>query len=128
MKKLITACAVIVLFGKGYAMAGTWTSIDAPNSTYTQIYGIDGGKVVGQSHGVYNFLYDGTTWTTLDFPGAEGTYIEGISGNTLAGWYSYNPNGAPPHGFLYTIPEPATVLLLGFGAVMLRRRGITIYY
>jgi len=83
MKKLITICAAIVLFGTGYARAGTWT--------------------------------------TLDYPGAYQTVARGISGDSIVGIYN-DGSGSPSHGFIYEIPEPATLLLLGFGAVRLRSR------
>ena len=47
MKKLITICVVIVLFGTGYVMAGTWTTLDMPGAIWTEAYGIDGSNIVG---------------------------------------------------------------------------------
>jgi hypothetical protein len=35
---------------------------------------------------------------------------------------SYYDSSGIEHGFLYTIPEPATLLLLGLGGFMLRKR------
>jgi hypothetical protein len=94
-----------------------WTNIDFPGASYTNIYDIDGQNIVGcySLSGFHGFLYNGSTWTTLDFPGADYTQVEGISGNTLVGWYTTGSNGYP-HGFVYTIPEPATILLFGLGA------------
>ena len=71
----------MVLFGTGYAMAGSWTTLDAPGATDTEPFGIDGDNIVG-------------------------TYLDGSS----------------YHGFVYTVPEPSTLLLLGLGVVMLGSR------
>jgi hypothetical protein len=101
----------------------TWTALDFPGgvSFSTYIKDIDGGNIVGcySYFGFHGFLYNGTTWTTLDFPGANYTQIEGISGNNIVGWYN---DSSGTHGFVYIIPEPATLLLLGFGAAMVARK------
>ncbi len=96
----------------------TWTTIDVPGASMTEAYGIDGSNIVGrycngsQSHG---FIYNGSTWTILDAPGAtDGTIVFGIDGSNIIGCAS-NMNG-----FIYTIPEPATILLLTFGAIAAR--------
>jgi len=66
--KSIAICAVIVLFGSVYAMAGTWTTIDKPGAA-TCVYGVDGSNLVGHyDEGTLNgFLYNMTTksWTTI---------------------------------------------------------------
>ena len=86
--------------------------------------GIDGGNIVGMYEDASGwpdaFLYDGTTWTTLDFPGAMITYARGIDGDKIVG--SYADASWDYHGFIYTIPEPGTVLLLGLGGIGLLRR------
>jgi hypothetical protein len=108
-----------------------WTTLDAPgvhdgdwfDGTY--ITSISGSNLVGYCKGPglgYGLLYNMTTrsWATLDYPGAYGTYANGISGNSIVGYYG--DSSGYEHGFVYTVPEPATLLLLGFGAVMLRRK------
>jgi len=101
-----------------------WTTLDMPGGSYTHIYGISGNTLVGRfqtgSFNMHGFLYDGTTWTTLDapWPGTYYTLADDIDGSNIVGYYVV---GADSHGFLYVIPEPATLLLLGFGAVMVRR-------
>ena len=54
-------------------------------------------------------------------PGANYTYAFGIDGSNIVGFYY---DGSREHGFLYTIPEPGTVLLLGLGGIslILRKR------
>jgi hypothetical protein len=64
--------------------------------------------------GYYPFLYDGSTWTTLYMWGIP----YGIDGSTIVGSYE---DGSGSHGFIYEIPEPATLLLFGLGAVILRK-------
>ena len=111
MKRLITICAVVVLFGMGYAEAG-WTTIDYPGApSYTSVLGIDGGNLVGYyllddggsflqpAHG---FLYDGTTWTTIDMPGETHTVVCGIDGSNLVGYVDYLDGlFISSRGFLY---------------------------
>ena len=84
---------MVVLFGTGYAMAGTWTTTDlkkpgAPYGTFSR--GIDGSNIVGCYWGAdvywHGFLYNGSSWTTLDMPGAKGTYAYGIDGSKIVGY------------------------------------------
>ena len=112
----------------GYLYDGTsYTPITPPGVAQSTPYGIDGDNIVGDfidGSGYHGFLYDGAAWTTLDFPGGDaGTYAFGIDGDTIVGTYQDGSFGI--HGFIYTIPEPATILLIGFGALGLvgRRRG-----
>lgn len=45
--------------------------------------------------------------------------LMGIDGSNIVGGYG---DSTGSHGFLYAIPEPATLLLLGLGAAMVRRK------
>jgi hypothetical protein len=104
----------------------TWNTLNAPGAVHgSTISGISGNNLVGwyldaslQHHG---FLYDGTNWTTLDYPGASTTLIYGIDGNNIVGTYT-DADSKAGGCFIYTIPEPATLLLLGLGALLLRKR------
>jgi hypothetical protein len=83
--------------------------------------GIDGSNLVG-SVGGSGFLYNlnSQSWTILDMPGAINTTAGGIDGSNIVGSYidtSYNR-----HGFVYTIPEPANLLILTTGAIIIRSR------
>jgi hypothetical protein len=96
----------------------SWTVLDVAGT----IRDIDGSNLVGydsedETHGLF---FNGTSWTTLSPSGASQTLIYGIDGNNLVGGYSDASHEM--HGFIYTIPEPATLLLLSFGAVILRRK------
>jgi hypothetical protein len=108
----------------GFLYDGTnWTALTI--KAFTPV-GIDGSNIVNDSL-LYNFITQSAT--TLKYPGAKGTNMAGISGNIIVGSYSSgDPYGwftgteSQQHGFIYTIPEPATVLLLGFGLATLRKR------
>jgi uncharacterized membrane protein len=101
----------------------TWTTLNYPGASETTAYGISGSNIVGyyeyEDGSRHGFLYDGTTWRTLDYPGAFNTYAYGISGNRIVGCFS---DSSGQHGFLLTIPEPATLSLLAIGGLVLVRR------
>src|SRR5579872_3794721 len=112
------ASLLIILFASHAAQAGiyTFTSLDAPGSTGTDVYGISGGNIVGQYNAgssSYGFLYNGTTWTTLNDPSATNwTAANGISGGNIVGQYSDGSRYA--HGYTYngttftTLDDPLT--------------------
>ena len=110
----------------GFTYDGTtWTALDVSGAYSTLPLDIDGDNIVGTYSDPYGnimhgFLYNKGTWTTLDMPGALWTCIYGISGNTLVGMY--HDASYTEHGFIYTIPEPATLLLLGLGGLLLRKK------
>ena len=116
------------IFGRaddsGFIYDGSnWDTLDVPGALATAIKGISGQYIVGNymqpSNVWHGFLYDGSTWTTLDMPWPNGLIV-GITGDTIVG--SYVDEYYNIHGAVYTIPEPTTVLLLGVGAVMVRRK------
>jgi hypothetical protein len=109
----------------------TFTPIDDPLGVNgTEAQGISGNNIVGyyldalnQYHG---FLYNGSTYTTIDDPFAgygnaantaeyaDGSRLFGISGDTIVG--NYFDASTNLHGFIVTIPEPSSILLLALGA------------
>jgi hypothetical protein len=101
-----------------------WTTLDVPGvAGGTQAFGIDGSNIVGSYYDYdtsnwRGFLYNGSSWTILDMPGADYTFPYGIDGSNIVGEYYDASSGS--HGFLYTIPEPATLLILGLGVLCLR--------
>lgn len=110
----------------GFISDGTnWTTLDKPEFSGTRIWDIEGDKLVGRYKDAFGaehgFLYNLTTqdWIPIDKPGAQETWVYDISGNNLVGGY-YDSTGL--HGFVYTIPEPATICLLALGGMFLRKR------
>lgn len=112
--KSIAICAAIMLFYSGYAMAGTWITLDCPSVEYysgTSADGISDNKVVGQSccwgslDSVQGFLYDGMSWTNLRMPGSFSTWATAISGDNIVGGYntSVYSGWRDTRGFLYNI-------------------------
>jgi hypothetical protein len=59
------------------------------------------------------------SWTTIDAPSVSWTEVLGIDGSNLVGMYN---DGSVFHGFEYTIPEPATLLLFSLGVLIVRRK------
>jgi len=101
----------------------TWTTLDVPGSDSTGIRGINENNIYGgftDGLGTHGFIYDGTNWTTLDMPGItggrSGTCVTGVEGFNVVGYYSTSDGDT--HGFIYEIPEPASMLLMLFGAAM----------
>lgn len=107
-----------------------WTTFDAPGATFTSIYGIDGSNIIGKfsvNGNTTSFFYDGTTWFT-DLPGwdAEGSPA-GINGDTIVGtYYTYYEEGNLiahfSHGYVYTIPEPASAMMIAIGSLFIGLR------
>jgi PEP-CTERM motif len=127
----------------GGTTAGTYTSGGIPfgftynGSTFTPISdplgvngtlvnGIWGNTVVGEYYGAggnKGFVYDGLNYMTLDVPGSISTAAGGIWGNTVVGTYTDGSNVT--HGFVTSVPEPASLALAclgGVGGLCTRRR------
>ena len=98
------------------------TNLDLPGVSVMQPCGISGDNVVGyyvdDDFIDYGFCYNITdeSWTLLNMPGACDTFPNGIDGVIIVGYFG------DPEGFIYTIPEPATLTLLSFGVLVLHRR------
>jgi hypothetical protein len=103
-------------------------------SYYCKILGIDGDNIVGiqlideTTHGFLH--YNGGTLILFDYPGGTDyityppiseTFLNGISGNDIVGEYR-NFGEDIYHGFIYTIPEPATISLLALGSLAIMRK------
>jgi hypothetical protein len=117
----------------------TWTNLEVPGFSCIAAKGISGSNIIGwcNNYGWYpdgsevtdSFLYDGSTWTILSMPGDQviGTFVTGISGDKIVGYYteplsSSTYRDLTYHGFIYTIPEPCTLLLFGLGAAVISRK------
>ena len=105
MKRVITICAAVILFGSGYAVAArTWNQLDCPWGVETCAYGISGSNIVGyyvDAIGIYHgFLYNGSSWTALNAPGAINTMVVHSDGDNMVGLY-WGSNQSTPAGFLY---------------------------
>ncbi len=62
MRKHIFAIGVLfLLMGASQASAITFTTLDYPGATSTQLTGISDGRIVGNSHNIGGFVYDGTS-------------------------------------------------------------------
>jgi hypothetical protein len=105
---------------------GTWRTLSYPAPAFaTVLTGIDGPNVVGVYQGPPNgdrhgFLYDGVDFTPIDYPGAPQTTVMGIDGNTVVGYY-YDASGFT-HGFIGTVPEPASGAAASFAWAYLLAR------
>jgi hypothetical protein len=82
----------------------SFTTIDVPTATSTDIRGISGSNIVGDySNGSnHGFIYNGSTFTTLDDPVAVSnsgsTYAAGVDGTNVVGYFTYP---GKTYGFLY---------------------------
>jgi len=96
---------------------GTIASLVFPNAVSTQALGVnDLGQIVGDyvdAGGImHGFLDSNGNFLTLDPSGSTGTTINGINdGGTVVGFYTNGPGATI--GTVGTIPEPASLLLIG---------------
>jgi probable HAF family extracellular repeat protein len=96
---------IFLLLAISSVQAGTWTTVDVPGATSTQIFGIDkAGNLVGAyvdpSRVQHGFLLSAGNFTTIDPPGATDTLAWGINDmGQIAGEY-FTTDGIA-HGFLF---------------------------
>jgi hypothetical protein len=89
-----------------------WKPIDVEGAGGTTPCDIDGSKVVGWYQN-RSFLYDISSSTLKTDLFGAGYVAHGISGDNIVGLYG-------THGFI-AIPEPATIVLLTLGGIVLRK-------
>lgn len=94
----------------------TWKTLDMPlpGLVSTVAYGIDGNNIVGSYNalgGSHGFIYDGKNWTILNVP--LQSYAYDTDGCNIVGVYWFDLT--PSVSFIYTIPEPSTIIFLGLG-------------
>jgi len=106
MRNLISLIGLVVCFSLDAKGQFNWQTLDAPNSSATFIYGIDGNNIVGsfqENTGgniiTKGFLFNGFTWTTLEAPGATYTRPLKISGNKVVGFFQ--DSNFFDYGFIY---------------------------
>jgi probable HAF family extracellular repeat protein len=123
---LLAPVFALAVSSSAWAATYTFTTLDVPvpgAAGSTAAFGInDAGQIVGDfrdSTGFFHgFLRDsGGLFTTLDVPGATFTSARGINNADQIVGLFVDPTGE--HGFLATpipsVPEPASLLLLGSG-------------
>lgn len=102
---------------------GIRTNPAYPNAAgVAKLNGIGGNNVAGTA-GAQGFFYNDTNWATLNYPGTSQKTARNIRGNFII--VEDLDSLVCKNGFISTIseiPEPATLLLLGLGAVMFRKQ------
>jgi hypothetical protein len=111
---------------KGFLFNGTtYTFFNVPGQHDIQVTGISGDNIIGEYMPNLNFFYQygfiynipDQRWTTLVAPWGNLTSISDIDGSKIIGSYKNLPDGTDG-GFIYTIPEPASLFLLALGALI----------
>ena len=98
--------AIIFLSANLAKATVTWTQVDYPGATNTDVRGINNkGDAVGSyrdTSGVHGFLLSNGAFTTIDYPGAYSTQAESINdAGVIAGTYELFLSPTEPTGFIY---------------------------
>jgi probable HAF family extracellular repeat protein len=93
---------------------GTFTLIDVPDSTNTQVWGVNGrsemvGVYIDAAKVTHGFLYSRGKFTSIDYPGSALTLANNINAHgDIVGEYATTPTG-PHHGFLLSSGRFTTI-------------------
>jgi hypothetical protein len=90
MKRLLISTVLILVVSNFANAVGTWTTLDNPAATSTEVQGISGSKILARCMAAgRDFIYDGTSWTAMNYGRYFDSWACGIDGNNVVGEYGH---------------------------------------